>query len=149
GPGQAEGSADEGSRAGRRKRWRAALLGGHRPGPRRARGRDGRLARHRLAAARPRNPLKAGRRWRVKAPGLMIGTCRIAPALGLAPMAGVTDKPFRLLCRRLGAGLATSEMTSSDPSLWHTRKSRERMDHCGEPGPVSVQIAGTVPERMA
>ncbi|HSH26988.1 MAG TPA: tRNA dihydrouridine synthase DusB [Wenzhouxiangella sp.] len=79
----------------------------------------------------------------------MIGTCTIAPALGLAPMAGVTDKPFRLLCRRLGAGLATSEMTSSDPSLWHTRKSRERMDHSGEPGPVSVQIAGTVPERMA
>jgi len=64
-------------------------------------------------------------------------------------MAGVTDKPFRLLCRSLGAGLATSEMTSSDPSLWHTRKSRERMDHVGEPGPVSVQIVGTVPERMA
>ncbi|WP_376694158.1 tRNA dihydrouridine synthase DusB [Wenzhouxiangella sp. EGI_FJ10409] len=81
--------------------------------------------------------------------GLPIGGHRITPALGLAPMAGVTDKPFRLLCRRLGAGLATSEMTSSDPSLWHTLKSRERMDHGGEPGPVSVQIAGTVPERMA
>jgi len=80
---------------------------------------------------------------------LPISGYRITPALGLAPMAGVTDKPFRLLCRRLGAGLATSEMTSSDPSLWHTRKSRERMDHAGEPGPVSVQIAGTVPERMA
>ncbi|WP_376694968.1 tRNA dihydrouridine synthase DusB [Wenzhouxiangella sp. EGI_FJ10305] len=80
---------------------------------------------------------------------LPIGGYRVAPALGLAPMAGVTDKPFRLLCRHLGAGLATSEMTSSDPSLWHTRKSRERMDHEGEPGPVSVQIAGTVPERMA
>ncbi|NEZ04416.1 tRNA dihydrouridine synthase DusB [Wenzhouxiangella sp. XN201] len=78
-----------------------------------------------------------------------IGRHRIAPGLGLAPMAGVTDKPFRLLCRRLGAGMATSEMTSSDPSLWHTRKSRERMDHAGEPGPVSVQIAGTVPARMA
>jgi tRNA-dihydrouridine synthase B len=80
---------------------------------------------------------------------LPIGGFRITPALGLAPMAGVTDKPFRLLCRKLGAGLATSEMTTSDPSLWHTRKSRERMDHDGEPGPVSVQIAGTVPERMA
>lgn len=80
---------------------------------------------------------------------LPIGGYRVEPALALAPMAGVTDKPFRLLCRRLGAGLATSEMTSSDPSLWHTRKSRERMDHTGEPGPVSVQIAGTVPERMA
>ena len=78
-----------------------------------------------------------------------IGDYRVTPALGLAPMAGVTDKPFRLLCRSFGAGLATSEMTSSDPSLWHTRKSRERMDHAGEPGPVSVQIAGTVPERMA
>ncbi|QOC22335.1 tRNA dihydrouridine synthase DusB [Wenzhouxiangella sp. AB-CW3] len=78
-----------------------------------------------------------------------IGPHQIRPALGLAPMAGVTDKPFRLLCRRLGAGLATSEMTTSDPSLWHTRKSRERMDHAGEPGPVSVQIAGTVPEVMA
>jgi tRNA-dihydrouridine synthase B len=78
-----------------------------------------------------------------------IGQHTISPALGLAPMAGVTDKPFRLLCRRLGAGLATSEMTTSDPSLWHTRKSRERMDHAGEPGPVSVQIAGTVPEVMA
>ncbi len=80
---------------------------------------------------------------------MQIGRHSISPALGLAPMAGVTDKPFRLLCRQLGAGLATSEMTTSDPSLWHTRKSRERMDHAGEPGPVSVQIAGTVPEVMA
>ncbi len=71
------------------------------------------------------------------------------PLLGLAPMAGVTDKPFRLLCRRYGADLATSEMTSSDASLWHTRKSRERMDHAGEPGPISVQIAGTEPAAMA
>jgi len=74
---------------------------------------------------------------------------QINPPIGLAPMAGVTDKPFRLLCKQLGAGLATSEMTTSDPSLWHTRKSRQRMDHAGEPGPVSVQIAGTIPERMA
>ena len=71
------------------------------------------------------------------------------PVLGLAPMAGVTDKPFRLLCKRLGADLATSEMTTSDPTLWHTRKSRQRMDHAGEPEPVSVQIAGTEPEQMA
>lgn len=71
------------------------------------------------------------------------------PLLGLAPMAGVTDKPFRLLCKRLGADLAVSEMTTSDPSLWHTRKSRQRMDHVGEPEPVSVQIAGTDPARMA
>ena len=71
------------------------------------------------------------------------------PVLGLAPMAGVTDKPFRLLCKRLGADIATSEMTTSDPTLWHTRKSLRRMDHAGEPEPVSVQIAGTEPEQMA
>jgi tRNA-dihydrouridine synthase B len=60
----------------------------------------------------------------------------------LAPMAGVTDRPFRQLCRRLGAGLVVGEMVTSDPSLWHTRKSRLRLDHRGEPGPRSVQIAG-------
>lgn len=64
-------------------------------------------------------------------------------------MAGVTDKPFRLLCKQMGAGLATSEMTTSDSSLWHTKKSRHRMDHRGEPGIISVQIAGTEPEQMA
>ena len=64
-------------------------------------------------------------------------------------MAGVTDKPFRLLCKRLGAGMAVSEMTSSDPRFWRTAKSLHRMDHVGEPDPVSVQIAGTVPAVMA
>ena len=64
-------------------------------------------------------------------------------------MAGVTDKPFRLLCKRLGAGLAASEMTISDPRFWTTRKSLHRMDHAGEPDPISVQIAGTVPQVMA
>src|SRR5687768_17058871 len=64
-------------------------------------------------------------------------------------MAGVTDKPFRLLCKRLGAGLAVSEMTTSDPRFWNTSKSLHRMDHAGEPDPVGVQIAGTVPEVMA
>src|SRR5690625_6423363 len=62
-------------------------------------------------------------------PGMHIGRHEINPALGLAPMAGVTDKPFRLLCRRLGAGLATSEMTTANPDLWHTQKSLKRMDH--------------------
>jgi len=80
---------------------------------------------------------------------MKIGPYQIAPALGLAPMAGVTDKPFRLLCRRMGAGLATSEMTSANPKLRGTRKSAERLDHLGEPGPISVQIAGTEPEQMA
>jgi tRNA-dihydrouridine synthase B len=64
-------------------------------------------------------------------------------------MAGVTDKPFRLLCKRLGAGLAVSEMTTADPRLWHTAKSLRRMDHAGEPEPVSVQIAGYDPAMLA
>jgi tRNA-dihydrouridine synthase B len=64
-------------------------------------------------------------------------------------MAGVTDKPFRQLCKRLGAGLAVSEMTTSDPRLWTTRKSLKRMDHLGEPAPISVQIAGYDPAMLA
>jgi tRNA-dihydrouridine synthase B len=80
---------------------------------------------------------------------MQIGPHRIEPRVALAPMAGVTDKPFRLLCKRLGAGLAVSEMTTSDPRFWHTSKSVHRMDHVDEPDPVSVQIAGTVPAVMA
>ncbi len=67
----------------------------------------------------------------------------------LAPMAGVTDRPFRQLCRRLGAGLATSEMVTADPRLRSSRKTRLRMDHQGEAGPISVQIAGYDPQMMA
>ena len=78
-----------------------------------------------------------------------IGPFPIDPPLALAPMAGVTDKPFRQLCKRLGAGLAVSEMTTSDPRLWRTRKSLHRMDHAGEPDPVSVQIAGSDPTMLA
>ena len=80
---------------------------------------------------------------------MQLGPHRIEPKVILAPMAGVTDKPFRLLCKRLGAGLAVSEMTTSDPRFWTTAKSLHRMDHVGEPDPVSVQIAGTVPTIMA
>ena len=80
---------------------------------------------------------------------MKIGPHAIAPNLILAPMAGVTDKPFRMLCKRLGAGLCVSEMTTSDPRLWHTRKSLQRMDHADEPGPISVQIAGTDPQVLA
>ncbi|MDQ3510542.1 MAG: tRNA dihydrouridine synthase DusB [Pseudomonadota bacterium] len=80
---------------------------------------------------------------------MRIGPYSIAPKVILAPMAGVTDKPFRVLCKRLGAGLCVSEMTTSDPRFWETSKSRHRMDHAGEPEPVSVQIAGTVPTIMA
>ncbi|MGH8158511.1 MAG: tRNA dihydrouridine synthase DusB [Rhodanobacter sp.] len=80
---------------------------------------------------------------------MQIGPYLIDPPVVLAPMAGVTDKPFRLLCKRLGAGLAVSEMTNADPRLWHTRKSLQRMDHVGEPEPVSVQIAGYDPTMLA
>ena len=80
---------------------------------------------------------------------MRIGPYSIQPNVILAPMAGVTDKPFRLLCKRLGAGLAVSEMTTSDPRFWNTSKSLHRMDHVDEPAPVSVQIAGTVPGVMA
>jgi tRNA-dihydrouridine synthase B len=80
---------------------------------------------------------------------MQIGPYRIDPPLALAPMAGVTDKPFRLLCKRLGAGLAVSEMTTADPRLWHTAKSLRRMDHAGEPEPVCVQIAGYDPAMLA
>ncbi len=80
---------------------------------------------------------------------MQIGALHIDPPVALAPMAGVTDKPFRQLCKRLGAGLAVSEMTTSDPRLWQTRKSLHRMDHAGEPDPVSVQIAGSDPGRLA
>ena len=80
---------------------------------------------------------------------MQIGPYSIQPAVVLAPMAGVTDKPFRLLVKRLGAGLAVSEMTISDPRFWGTAKSRTRMDHAGEPDPISVQIAGTDPLALA
>jgi tRNA-dihydrouridine synthase B len=80
---------------------------------------------------------------------MRIGTYAIDPPLILAPMAGVTDKPFRLLCKRLGAGYAVSEMTSADPRLWQTRKSRLRLDHAGEPAPIGVQIAGSDARALA
>ena len=67
----------------------------------------------------------------------------------LAPMAGVTDRPFRRLCRRLGAGLTVSEMVTSDPRLRATPKTLRRIDHRGEPAPRSVQIAGADPAYLA
>jgi len=80
---------------------------------------------------------------------LQIGPYLIETPVVLAPMAGVTDKPFRMLCKRLGAGLCVSEMTTSEPRLWHTSKSVHRMDHIDEPAPISVQIAGTDPRVLA
>jgi len=80
---------------------------------------------------------------------VQIGAYEIATPLALAPMAGVTDRVFRVLCKRLGAGMAASEMTSSDPSLWKSAKSKFRMDHAGEPAPIIVQIAGADPAKLA
>jgi tRNA-dihydrouridine synthase B len=80
---------------------------------------------------------------------MQIGPYSIDPPLVLAPMAGVTDRPYRSLCRRLGAGLVVSEMTTADPSLWHTEKSRLRRSHDLESGPISVQIAGYDADTMA
>ena len=78
-----------------------------------------------------------------------IGQYQIDTPLVLAPMAGVTDRPFRQLCRKLGAGLVVSEMITSDVNLWKSRKSQTRLDHEGEVDPISVQIAGGDPEMMA
>lgn len=64
-------------------------------------------------------------------------------------MAGVTDRPFRTLCRSFGAGMAVSEMVTSDQSLWNSRKSQQRLNHRGEADPISVQIAGADPDMMA
>ncbi len=80
---------------------------------------------------------------------MQIGPYRLANALALAPMAGVTDRPFRQLCRRMGAGVAPSEMITSDTRLWNTKKTRLRMDHAGEQEPRIVQIAGGDPAMMA
>lgn len=82
-------------------------------------------------------------------PTVNIGPYTLPNSLVVAPMAGVTDRPFRQLCRRMGAGLAVSEMVIADSSLWHTRKSRLRLDHTGEPDPRSVQIAGGDPDMLA
>ena len=80
---------------------------------------------------------------------MYIGPYEISSPVFLAPMAGITDRPFRQLCRRMGAGLVVSEMVSSDPSLRSSRKTQLRLDHKGEQEPISVQIAGTEPQRMA
>ncbi len=80
---------------------------------------------------------------------MKIGPYHLPNPLILAPMAGVTDRPFRMLCMRMGAGMTVSEMVTSNKQLWHTRKTRLRLDHSGEQEPRSVQIAGTDPLQMA
>lgn len=78
-----------------------------------------------------------------------IGPFALANPLMVAPMAGVTDRPFRQLCKRLGAGYAVSEMVTSRKDLWNTLKTSRRANHAGEPGPIAVQIAGTDGPMMA
>ena len=78
-----------------------------------------------------------------------IGHFSLANNLFAAPMAGVTDRPFRQLCKSLGAGYAVSEMVTSRRDLWHTLKTSRRANHDGEPGPIAVQIAGTDAGMMA
>ncbi|HMN19811.1 MAG TPA: tRNA dihydrouridine synthase DusB [Ottowia sp.] len=80
---------------------------------------------------------------------MQIGSHTLPNSLFVAPMAGVTDRPFRQLCRAFGAGHAVSEMVTSRRELWDSLKTSRRADHAGEPGPVAVQIAGTDAAMMA
>jgi len=80
---------------------------------------------------------------------MKIGAYALPNAVFVAPMAGITDRPFRRLARRFGAALAVSEMVSARPELRESRKTRLRLDHAGETGPVSVQIAGSDPQMLA
>lgn len=80
---------------------------------------------------------------------MRIGPYQLDNNLIVAPMAGVTDRPFRMLCRKLGAGMAVSEMVASNSALWGTAKTMRRLDFTGETGPISVQILGSDPEMMA
>ncbi|HEY0295883.1 MAG TPA: tRNA dihydrouridine synthase DusB [Bordetella sp.] len=80
---------------------------------------------------------------------MQIGPWTLPNNVLVAPMAGVTDRPFRQLCKRLGAGYAVSEMAASNPKLWDSVKTSRRLNHDGEIAPVSVQIAGADPAMMA
>ena len=80
---------------------------------------------------------------------MQIGPYLLRNNIFVAPMAGVTDRPFRQLCKQLGAGYAVSEMAASDPRLWQTEKSARRTNHDGEMEPKAVQIAGADPQMLA
>ncbi len=80
---------------------------------------------------------------------MQIGQWTFPNQVFVAPMAGVTDRPFRQLCKRLGAGHAVSEMAASNPALWDSVKTSRRLDHTGEIDPITVQIAGADPDMMA
>src|SRR6185295_10427608 len=79
---------------------------------------------------------------------VQIGPYSLSSPLALAPMAGVTDRPFRMFCRRLGAGLSASEMLTADSPLWHPAKCQRRMTQEDEPEPRIVQIAGAEPDML-
>lgn len=80
---------------------------------------------------------------------LQLGSYRIDQPVLVAPMAGVTDRPYRQLCRRFGASYAVSEMAASNPALWKSVKTSQRLNHDGEAAPVAVQLAGADPRMMA
>ncbi len=80
---------------------------------------------------------------------MQIGSWQLPNNIFVAPMAGVTDRPFRRLCKRLGAGHAVSEMAASNPQLWDTVKTSRRLNHDGEIDPIAVQIVGANPDMMA
>ncbi len=80
---------------------------------------------------------------------MQIGQYNLKNNLILAPMAGITDQPFRKLCKQFGAGMAVSEMVASNPALRKHKRTLQKTSHAGEPGPISVQILGTDPKQMA
>src|SRR4051812_45710743 len=100
---------------------------------------------------------RPGIRYRIPSPPeqppdathMRIGAHVLKNNLFVAPMAGVTDRPFRQLCKRFGAGVAVSEMVASNSLLWGSEKTRRRANHEGEVDPISVQIAGADPQMMA
>jgi tRNA-dihydrouridine synthase B len=81
--------------------------------------------------------------------GLQLGPYTLVNRVFAAPMAGVTDRPYRRLCRRLGAGYAVSEMAASNPKLWASEKTARRLNHDGETAPIAVQLAGADPQMLA
>src|SRR5690606_5992614 len=84
-----------------------------------------------------------------KIPRMRIGSWTLPHPVFVAPMAGVTDRPYRRLCKALGAAYAVSEMAASNPRLWNSVKTSRRTDHAGEGEPVAVQIAGSDPDMLA
>ena len=80
---------------------------------------------------------------------MIIGKHKLKNNIILAPMAGVTDRPFRILCKKFGAGMAVSEMVTSNSLLYGSEKTLRRANHDGEVAPISVQIAGADPDMMA